>query len=330
MRDGTQRRQFLKNVLASPVSRLALGGTTAVSQASPAGPRVFSGSKLRQISFPLGGIGTGTIGLGGRGDLRDWADSNHPDQGNSPAYAFAAMWVHQPPNPPMARILEAEFLPPYDGPRGLGAINAPRLPRFQSAEFSADFLIANVRFSGPAVPVRVSLEAFNPLYTSRSGRLRPTARSGAIFRDQSQPERSRTVRGPFHHEPSGSRQYERIAQSGWIPGARHEESFTRKAMTRCKDRLPSLHCPQTAKWKCQRVGTRARAFARVHRHSGTRFRLTARWAHSRSRMTASEHFASAACRPGRNRRSRFCSLGTFRIARHRGAGGNRRRDRAIP
>ena len=34
------------------------------------------------IAFPLGGIGTGTISLGGRGNLRDWEIFNRPDKGN--------------------------------------------------------------------------------------------------------------------------------------------------------------------------------------------------------------------------------------------------------
>ena len=33
--------------------------------------RTFSGEHLRTISFPLGGIGTGSVGLSGRGGLVD-------------------------------------------------------------------------------------------------------------------------------------------------------------------------------------------------------------------------------------------------------------------
>ena len=35
--------------------------------------RSFSGASLAQIAFPLGGIGTGVVSLGGRGNLQDWA-----------------------------------------------------------------------------------------------------------------------------------------------------------------------------------------------------------------------------------------------------------------
>jgi non-lysosomal glucosylceramidase len=34
------------------------------------------------VAFPLGGIGTGNVSLGARGDLRDWEIFNHPDKGN--------------------------------------------------------------------------------------------------------------------------------------------------------------------------------------------------------------------------------------------------------
>ncbi|GAG30325.1 unnamed protein product, partial [marine sediment metagenome] len=34
--------------------------------------RVYSGRNLATISFPLGGIGTGSVGISGRGGLLDW------------------------------------------------------------------------------------------------------------------------------------------------------------------------------------------------------------------------------------------------------------------
>ena len=54
-------------------------------------PRTFSGRNLKMIAFPLGGIGTGTVSLGGRGQLRDWEIFNRPDKGNTPEYCFPAL-----------------------------------------------------------------------------------------------------------------------------------------------------------------------------------------------------------------------------------------------
>jgi len=39
---------------------------------------------LERIALPLGGIGTGTISLGSRGDLRDWEIMNRPAKGFIP------------------------------------------------------------------------------------------------------------------------------------------------------------------------------------------------------------------------------------------------------
>ena len=45
----------------------------------------YTGDKLTEIAMPLGGIGTGTISIGGRGDLRDWEMTNRGALGWVPA-----------------------------------------------------------------------------------------------------------------------------------------------------------------------------------------------------------------------------------------------------
>ena len=42
----------------------------------------YQESKLREISFPLGGLGTGCIGLSGNGRLIDWEIFNKPNKGS--------------------------------------------------------------------------------------------------------------------------------------------------------------------------------------------------------------------------------------------------------
>ena len=46
--------------------------------------RTYDSDHLRRIALPLGGIGTGTLSLGGRGDLRDWEVGNRPGEGICP------------------------------------------------------------------------------------------------------------------------------------------------------------------------------------------------------------------------------------------------------
>lgn len=183
------RRRFLKTIalgtgaLALPGStrtQAQEGGATAAAESGKNGkaakqakaqgatrtsieyPRVFTGSHRQMVAFPLGGIGAGSISLGGRGQLCEWWIFNRPDKGNSPEYAFPSIWAEAAGQKPMARVLEARFMPPYEGPSGLGSANVPGLPRLASSTFTGEFPLALVEFEDAALPVRVKLEAFTP------------------------------------------------------------------------------------------------------------------------------------------------------------------------
>ena len=125
-------------------------------------PRVFRGQQLKMIAFPLGGVGAGSLRLGGRGQLRDWEIFNRPSKGSSPAYAFPAIWVQSGNAKPVARVLEARILPPYEGQDGLGSNNSPGFSRLQTAKFTGEYPLAKVEFEDRTLPVQVELEAFSP------------------------------------------------------------------------------------------------------------------------------------------------------------------------
>ena len=119
----------------------------AISKPGAAGvtyPRMFRGSKLKMLSFPLGGVGAGSLGLGGRGQLRDWEIFNRPNKGFSPNYAFPAIWAQSGKEPPIARVLEARIQLPYEGQDGLGSQNAPGLRRLQGATFTGEYPLAHI------------------------------------------------------------------------------------------------------------------------------------------------------------------------------------------
>ena len=184
-RKNYPRRDFLKDVAAGGAISAALGaqsaagqapqgtaesrekGAAAASAAPSAGvqfPRVFTGRNLKMIGFPLGGIGTGTVSLGGRGQLRDWEIFNRPDKGNELDYAFTAIWAKVGERQPAARVVESRLQPPYERTEsGLGSDNVPGLPRFAEATFTGAYPFARIAFSDPRMPVDVRLEAFNPL-----------------------------------------------------------------------------------------------------------------------------------------------------------------------
>jgi uncharacterized protein (DUF608 family) len=161
----TRRRAFLQQVAlagAAAQSRTASPPQQPASLPDLPFPRTFTGRHLTAIAFPLGGVCAGSISLGGRGQLRDWEIFNRPDKGNAPSYAFPAIWAQAGSGKPVARVLESRIQPPYEGSSGLGARNAPGLVRLASATFTGEFPFARIDFADPALPVRVSLEAFSP------------------------------------------------------------------------------------------------------------------------------------------------------------------------
>src|SRR3954451_16248297 len=102
--EQTGRRRFIKRVAAgvgvqsataqtsdkATDAKPAKGGSAQAGRDRISYPRSYSGRGLSQIAFPLGGIGTGSISLGGRGQLRDWEIYNRPDKGRAPEYGFAS------------------------------------------------------------------------------------------------------------------------------------------------------------------------------------------------------------------------------------------------
>ena len=114
------------------------------------------------VSFPLGGVAAGSIGLGGRGQLRDWQIFNRPDQGMRPGYAFAGIWAQAGDRKPVARVLESRIAPPYDGDFGLNAGEVSGLLRLEKAVFTGEYPVARIDFRDRTLPVSVALEAFSP------------------------------------------------------------------------------------------------------------------------------------------------------------------------
>ena len=128
----------------------------------------YDSEHLAQIALPLGGIGTGTVSLGGRGDLRDWEIMNRPAKGYTPGAAdrggpFFALRVKRAGEAPVMRALEGPVpVGEYEGQSGSPAPNHG-LPRFRHCSFGAAYPLGQVMLSDPDVPIDVRLEAFNPL-----------------------------------------------------------------------------------------------------------------------------------------------------------------------
>jgi non-lysosomal glucosylceramidase len=53
----------------------------------------FDQQHLRKLALPLGGIGTGTVSLGGRGNLQDWEIVNRPAKGFNGGSGLFALYA---------------------------------------------------------------------------------------------------------------------------------------------------------------------------------------------------------------------------------------------
>ncbi|MEJ7654875.1 MAG: GH116 family glycosyl-hydrolase [Chloroflexia bacterium] len=130
----------------------------------------YDGSSLARVALPIGGIGTGTISLGGRGDLHDWEVGNRPAKGFTPRHSFFALWTRQAGGEPVVRALEGPIEPAlYEGYQGAVAANHG-LPRFRGCSFEAAYPFGQVALSDPDVPVEARLQAFNPLIPADADR----------------------------------------------------------------------------------------------------------------------------------------------------------------
>lgn len=126
------------------------------------GIRTFDSSH-RVVAFPLGGIGTGTVSLGARGDLRDWEIFNQPAKGKNLPNTFFAIRTQISDHEPVARVLEGPIQPPYDLSHGFHPETAAGLPRLSGTTFYGEYPFATIEFHAPELPVDIQLEAFTPL-----------------------------------------------------------------------------------------------------------------------------------------------------------------------
>ncbi|MBP7054032.1 MAG: hypothetical protein KBE65_23735, partial [Phycisphaerae bacterium] len=127
----------------------------------------YDEAHLARIALPLGGIGTGTVSLGGRGDLRDWEIMNRPAKGFTPTRGstgpFFAIFVKDAKGQTQARGLEGPIDPAlYEDASGSNAVNHG-LPRFRQCRFTAAYPLGQVLLADPDMNVDVTLQAFNPL-----------------------------------------------------------------------------------------------------------------------------------------------------------------------
>ncbi|WP_406684726.1 non-lysosomal glucosylceramidase [Seonamhaeicola sp. MEBiC1930] len=135
--------------------------------------KTYDQDHIQKIKMPVGGIGTGTISLTGRGSFEDWEIMNRPAKGFNPTLEnrgpakqkgpFFAIYIEDGDGKKQTRLLEG---PPdeasYEGAWGANS-NHHGLPRFGNATFKAAYPFGQVLLSDNNLPVEVMVGAFNPL-----------------------------------------------------------------------------------------------------------------------------------------------------------------------
>lgn len=133
---------------------------------------VYTGERRRYVSFPLGGIGSGSVSLTGSGRLIDWSIRNRPDIHQFNGYSHFAIKAEQDGKLLDARVLNG----PYEGTPtgspstrkfdgyGFGANrdSMTGVPHFEDVTFIGRFPSAELEFHDPSFPGQVRMTAFSP------------------------------------------------------------------------------------------------------------------------------------------------------------------------
>ena len=132
----------------------------------------YKGKYTKNISFPLGGIGTGCIGLSGNGELIDFEIFNKPSKSTRNGYTHFAI-KSECDGKTDIRILQGDtnesYIGNYDREGWMAGIGyGPKtnslagFPHFKSVTFEGEFPMAKLTFEQEDFGAKCVLTAFNP------------------------------------------------------------------------------------------------------------------------------------------------------------------------
>ena len=134
---------------------------------------LYKGKKLKEIVFPLGGIGTGSVSIAGNGELVDWEIFNRPNKGSRNGYSHFAIRAQLPDGSSVTKVIQGDRIRDLMGQYeqavthhgyGYGPASGTMAgyPHFRKVTFDGRFPIAAITFEDEDFPARVTLTAFNP------------------------------------------------------------------------------------------------------------------------------------------------------------------------
>lgn len=125
---------------------------------------------LNYISFPLGGIGTGSFSIAGNGMLADSEINNRPNRESDCGYSGFAIRAEKDGKTIDSRLLcgdtTKDLIGTIRGAFGIGDGFNSGFRHFSEATFSCEFPFAKIELSDSKFPADVTIEAFNPFIPS--------------------------------------------------------------------------------------------------------------------------------------------------------------------
>ena len=127
----------------------------------------YDSDHISKIALPLGGIGTGTVSINGRGSLIDWEIMNRPGKGFSTVTTgndapFFAIHIEGDALKETKGLMGPLTDYEYEHMEGR-SVDHHGIPRFEKATFDAAYPFGIVNLSDKKLPVDVKIKAFNPL-----------------------------------------------------------------------------------------------------------------------------------------------------------------------
>jgi uncharacterized protein (DUF608 family) len=130
--------------------------------------KTYDKDHLYRIALPIGGIGTGTVSLGGSGELRDWEVMNVPAKGYSTVTTgndapFFAIYTKKKNEKPYTKALMGPIhFADYQHYEGR-SVDHHGFPRFREATFETTYPFGIVNLLDETMPVKVKVIGYNPL-----------------------------------------------------------------------------------------------------------------------------------------------------------------------
>lgn len=137
----------------------------------------YQGNKTKLISFPIGGIGSGSVGMAGNGAFVDWEIFNRPFKNSANGFTHIMVRAEEDGEVRDVRVLQGDYLNSAIGgetcniKRGDGGFGygygvyrgtMAGVPHFKESIFTGEYPFAEMQFEDPMFPGKVTLQAFNP------------------------------------------------------------------------------------------------------------------------------------------------------------------------